>query len=183
VRLADVPSRRPERFSRPALDIGASGIGSAGGERVVDFADRVDVFVEELDAGGLGEQNLANGEGEFLVQSLGVGLCGSELLLLGSLKQGLIPASEFGFELAPYAIQGSSDGFPLCDIVDTLVVKDGFELAAKLCTNERFVEEIELDVGVLKFLADSSQACLAVDEAIDDGTKRVLKIGDSCGWV
>ena len=68
------------------------------------LADRLDVFVEELDARGLGEESLAHREGEFLLQSVSVGPGGSELVLLGGLKQGLIAAAEFAFELAPYAV-------------------------------------------------------------------------------
>jgi hypothetical protein len=144
---------------------------SVGGGRVVELADPQDVIVEKFNASCLREQGLAHREGKLLLQSLVIGLDGRVLFLLRGLHQRPIAATEFGFDLGPNAIEFAGDGFALSDITDALVVKDGFEVAAKFGANQRFIEEVELESGVLEFLADLPQACLAVDEAIDDGAE------------
>jgi hypothetical protein len=65
------------------------------------LADSQDVIVEELDASGLGEDGLAHGEREFLIEGVGVGLDSRVLVLLCCLKEGVIAAVEFGFKLGP----------------------------------------------------------------------------------
>jgi hypothetical protein len=105
------------------------------------------------------------------------------LILLSGLEEGVIAAFELGFEFGPCATESGGDGTAFCDVVDTFVVKDGFEFATELCAEERFIEEVEPERGVLEFLANLPEAFLAVDEAIDDGAEGVFKIEERCGWV
>jgi hypothetical protein len=68
----------------------------------------------------------------------------------------------------------------MSDVVDTFVMKDGFEGAAEFGADKGFIEEVELERGVLEFLANLPQASLAVDEAIDDGAEGVFEMEEGC---
>jgi hypothetical protein len=53
--------------------------------------------------------------------------------------------------------------------VDTFIVKDGLEFAAKLSADQRLIEEVKLHGGVCQFVTDLPQSLLAIHEAINYG--------------
>ena len=66
-----------------------------------------DEVVGSDDLGLLLVEKLADGEGEVVLQGLGVGFDGFVLALFGRFEDAVISGAEFGFEIAPGAVDGS----------------------------------------------------------------------------
>ena len=138
-----------------------------------------DEVVRGLDVGGLVGQEFTDGEREFLVERVGVGLLGDVLALLGRLQQAVIAAAELVLEFTPAAMKGATDASLLLDVVDTFLVENGFEVAAETGAGQGFFEKATFQGWIFEFIADFLKTFLTVDEAFDDGAEGIFNFHES----
>ena len=120
------------------------------------------------DVGLLGDEELADGQGQGLFEGVGVGFFGGVFALLGGDEQGVVAVGELGFEVAPDAVEGTGGGAGLFDVADAGVVEFGFEVAVEAGALEGFSEEVVFECLILKVLAEVGEALLAILEGVDD---------------
>src|SRR5882757_9828198 len=97
-------------------------------ERVAMVAD---VVVRSEHVGLLLSDQLAHGQGEILLERVGVGLLGSVFLFLGSLKEGMVSAAQLCFQVAPGAMESAGGGAGLFHVMHAVLMEHLFQIASE----------------------------------------------------
>src|ERR1700737_3515213 len=106
---------------------------------------------------------LANGKRKVLIKRVGVGLLGFVLTLLSGLKQRMVPAAQLRLQLPPHTMDSTPGSARFLDVMDAILVKHPFEIAAKACALQRFGQKVALERLVLQVFTDISKTLLAVE--------------------
>ena len=117
---------------------------------------------------------LADGQGEILIERVSVCLFGFVLALLGGFEESVVAAAELGFEVTPNTVKGASGSAGLFYVVDAVLMEDLLEITAEAGALEGFGQEIALESVVFEVLADVSETLLAVEEGADKRVERTL---------
>ena len=112
------------------------------------------------------DEELANWQRKVMLQSLCVGFLGFILTLFGGPEETVVAAAEFGFKVAPGAVDGAGDGAGLLDVGHAGAVKLVLEFGAEVGALEALGEEVALEGDVLEVVADIGKAFLAVLEGL-----------------
>ena len=121
-------------------------------------------------------EEFADWQGEIAIESFFVGLLGFVLTLFGGLEKTMITGAEFGFEVAPGAVDGAGDGAGFLDVGHAGAMEFVFELGAEVGAFEALGEEETLERDVLQVVADIGKAFLAVLEGLDEVEENTLHL-------
>jgi Fe-S cluster biosynthesis and repair protein YggX len=116
----------------------------------------------------LGGEEVADVAGEVLFEGFFVGFLGDVFALLGCGEEGVVAAAEFGFELAPGAVDLSGDHAALVDVFDTEAVELVFEFAGEVGAHLRFLEEEGAGLRIFEVLFKVHEALVAVAQDVDE---------------
>ena len=88
--------------------------------------------------------------------------------LFGGSEQGVVSAAEFGFQLAPGAVDFARDHAGLVNVFDAEVVELVFELAGEVGAHLGFVEEMGAGLLVFEILLKVQEALVAVAKDVNE---------------
>jgi hypothetical protein len=119
-------------------------------------------------------EELADREGEVLVESVGVSFLSLVFALLRGLEEGVVSAAQIGFQITPDTVEGAGCGSGFFDVVYAVLVKNFLEVAAEAGAFEGLCQEVALEGVLFQMLSDVGETFLAVEEGADEGVKSSL---------
>lgn len=127
-----------------------------------------DLVMRSDDGGLLASEEVADVGREMLLESFFVSLLGDVFALFCGREQGVIAASEFGFELAPGAVDLAGQHAALVNIFDAKVVELILEFASEIGTDLGLLEEEGAGCRVGEILLEIHEALVTVAKDVDE---------------
>jgi len=111
---------------------------------------------------------LANRQGEILVQYIGIGLLGLVFPLFCSVKQSVVTAAEPGFYVSPCALQRPDRRAGFLNVMDAILMEDLFQLTTEACALQRLRQEVAFQCFILQVFPNVRKAFLAIQKSADE---------------
>jgi hypothetical protein len=128
------------------------------------------------DVGLLLSQYLADRQGEILVQGVCIRLFGGIFAILCRCQQSVIAAAKFSFQIPPNAVNGAGSGSGFIDIMNSILMENLFEIAAKARSLQGFGKKVPLEGLILQVFAYFRESLLAIDESADDSSQGKMHL-------
>ena len=88
--------------------------------------------------------------------------------LFRRLEQSVVSAAQLRLQVSPGALKSADRRTGLFDVMDPILVKDLFEIAAEARSLQRLCQEVALQCLVFQMIADFGEALLAIQERADE---------------